>query len=106
MPQAFRSTGGCEPTMNPEPANATMGAPNATFPRLESYQPRPEEVRSAVSKDGHKRDRACGHPSRRALRALLRMRFVGLGRMIRTLELRHERQAVGLALTFLLRSVR
>src|SRR5215217_951272 len=27
--------------------------------------PRPEEARSAVSKDGHKWDRASGHPSRR-----------------------------------------
>ena len=40
------------------------------FPRFESYrrinQPRPEERAVArVSKDGHKRDRASGHPSRR-----------------------------------------
>ncbi len=41
------------------------------------YQPRPEERALArFSKDGHKRDRARGHPSRRPRkeRGLLRMR--------------------------------
>src|SRR6202011_2470210 len=43
---------------------------STAFPRFESYrrinQPRPEERALArVSKDGHKRDRASGHPSRR-----------------------------------------
>src|SRR5258708_24289568 len=45
-------------------------------------QPRPEERALArVSKDGHRRDRACGHPSRRPRkeRGLLRMRSVGVG---------------------------
>jgi len=43
------------------------------------HQPRPEERALArVSKDGHKRGRASGHPSRRAPRgALLWMRSVG-----------------------------
>src|SRR6516164_4494940 len=51
------------------------------FPRFKSYrQPRPEERALArVSKDGHRRDRASGHPSRRAPRgALLRIRLSGL----------------------------
>src|SRR2546429_6533220 len=43
---------------------------STAFPWFESYpridQPRPEERAFArVSKDGHKRDRASGHPSRR-----------------------------------------
>src|ERR1700731_2025671 len=43
---------------------------STAFPRFESYrrmhQPRPEERALArVSKDGHKRHRASGHPSRR-----------------------------------------
>jgi hypothetical protein len=43
---------------------------SAAFPRFESYrhinEPRPEERALArVSKDGHKRNRASGHPSRR-----------------------------------------
>jgi hypothetical protein len=43
---------------------------STAFPRFESYrrinEPRPEERALArVSKDGHKRDRAGGHPSRR-----------------------------------------
>jgi hypothetical protein len=43
---------------------------STAFPRFESYrcisQPRPEERALArVSKDGHKRERASGHPSRR-----------------------------------------
>jgi hypothetical protein len=43
---------------------------STAFPRFESYRrinkPRPEERALArVSKDGHKRDRASGHPSRR-----------------------------------------
>jgi glutamate/aspartate transport system substrate-binding protein len=51
------------------------------------HQPRPEERApehlskdARVSKDGHKRDRACGHPSRRPReeRGLLRMRSEGL----------------------------
>jgi hypothetical protein len=47
-------------------ANGTSTA----FPRFQSYrhvvEPRPEERALArVSKDGHKRNRASGHPSRR-----------------------------------------
>src|SRR5262249_19745683 len=51
------------------------------------HQPRPEERAlelvegCRVSKDGHRRDRACGHPSRqpRKERGLLRMRSEGVG---------------------------
>src|ERR1700730_16177240 len=51
------------------PLERTMKASTA-FPRFESYrcisQPRPEErARARVSKDGHKRERASGHASRR-----------------------------------------
>ena len=50
------------------------------------HWPRPEERALArVSKDGHKRDRARGHPSRRPReeRGLLRMRSEGLNSIVR-----------------------
>src|SRR4030088_1045200 len=55
----------------PRPAPApAICSPSAAFPRFESHRhinpPRPEELALArVSKDGHRRDRASGHPSRR-----------------------------------------
>ena len=49
-----------------------------------STQPRPEERALArVSKDGHKRDRASSHPSRRRF-APLRMRSVGISSIARS----------------------
>jgi Arm DNA-binding domain/Phage integrase, N-terminal SAM-like domain len=42
--------------------------------RAKSHGPHPGEARSAFSRDGGRLDRACGRPSRRPLRGLLRTR--------------------------------
>ena len=53
------------------------------------FRPHPEEPRVARRLEGWKQARTCGHPSRRALRALLRMRAECVSNAVRFTRHRH-----------------
>src|SRR6266851_3613281 len=73
-PGASRGRGKAEATGTSRNTSGGQTPKLNTFgPHPEYFGPHPEEARSAVSKDGSAH-LPCIHPSRRALRALLRMR--------------------------------